>query len=191
MVRKLVMFYPKFTVLLLLFIFLSGSLYGQGQGLEMAYYQVLQKTERLENSGNYQAAYQSWNELDTKDLNRDQKAQRAFKMAYLGLVLGYKEGPGAMRRFVREYPSAPEVKRAYTTVGHYYFTKGQYANALAWYKDAEGFHELTDQHQFEIAYAHFKLGNFSQATRFFGPLENSPHYGSRALYYSAYVDYEN
>lgn len=191
MVRKLVMFYPKFTVLLLLFIFLSGSLYGQGQGLEMAYYQVLQKTERLENSGNYQAAYQSWNELDTKDLNRDQKAQRAFKMAYLGLVVGYKEGPGAMRRFVREYPSAPEVKRAYTTVGHYYFTKGQYANALAWYKDAEGFHELTDQHQFEIAYAHFKLGNFSQATRFFGPLENSPHYGSRALYYSAYVDYEN
>jgi len=191
MVRKLAMFYPKFSLLLLLFISISGNLYGQGQALEMAYYQVLQKAERLENSGNYEAAYQSWNELDASDLSLDQNAQRAFKMAYLGLVVGYKEGPGAMKRFVREYPSAPEVKRAYTTVGHYYFTKGQYANALAWYKEAEGFQALTEQHEFEIAYAHFKLGNFSEAKRFFGPLESSPNYGSRALYYSAYIDYQN
>ena len=191
MVRKLIMFYPKIVLLLLLFTAPAWRLYGQGQALELAYYQVLQKAERLENNGNFEAAYQNWSELDVKDLSLDQKGQRAFKMAYLGLVVGYKEGPGAMRRFVRDYPSAPEVKRAYTTVGEYYFSKGQYANALAWYKEAEAFQELTEQHQFEVAYAHFKLGNFSEATDFFDALQNSTLYGSSALYYGAHIDYQN
>lgn len=186
-----IMFYKKLALLLILIIPASNRLHAQGQALDMAYYQTLQKAERLQNSGNYQAAYQKWQGLDPQDLSLDQKAQRAFNMAYLGLVAGYKDAPGAMRRFVRDFPSAPEVNRAYTMVGHYYFTKAQYANALAWYKEAESFNQLSNQHRYEIAFANFKLGNTAESARFFSPLITDAEYGPRAVYYLAFIEYKN
>ena len=182
----------RLSKVLFLFVFmsLSDGLMAQGQGLEIDFYSVLQKSERLENSENFEAAYQKWSDLQAGDLSRDQKAQRAFKMAYLGLVAGYKEAPGAMRRFVRDYPSAPEVNRAYTTVGQYYFSKGQYANALAWYREAEVATALTEQHQFEMGYAYFKLGNYKESAGIFEHLESSEFYGPKSLYYTAFIDYK-
>ena len=191
MVPKTSMFYIKQFFLLLFAVPVSLVLNAQGQALDMTYYQTMQKGERLHNSGNYQAAYQKWDALNPQDLSLDQKAQRAFNMAYLGLLIGYKEAPVAMRRFVRDYPSAPEVNRAYTMVGHYYFTKAQYANALTWYQEAKDFNEYTDQDQYEMAYAHFELGHKSEAARFFAPLVNTASYGARALYYLAFIEYQN
>lgn len=191
MVPKNIKFSLKIALLLVLIIPVSSRLYAQGQVLDMTYYQVLHQAERLQNSGNFQAAYQKWNALSPLDLSHDQKAQRAFNLAFLGLLIGDDQAPGAMRRFVRDYPSAPEVNRAYTMVGHYYFTKAQYANALAWFQEAKDFNELSYQHQYELAYAHFKLGNTAQATQFFTPLVNVTDFSSRALYYLAFIDYQN
>lgn len=191
MVPKNIMLYCKLTLMILLLATVQNGLNAQGQALDMTYYQVLQKAERLQNSGNFQAAYQQWNALNPKELSVDQRAQRAFNLAYLGLVIGHEDAPSAMRRFVRDYPSAPEVNRAYAMVGHYYFTKAQYANALAWYKEAEDFNEMSQQNRFEMAYAHFVLGDKSNAAALFSSLSSSAEFGVESLYYLAFIDYQN
>ena len=191
MVLKNIIFCVKLALWLTLFSLVSNRLYAQGQALDMTFYQALQKAERLENSGNFEAAYQQLSALTIKDLSLDQRAQRAFSMAYLGLLSGYKEAPSAMRRFVRDYPNAPEVSRAYTVVGHYYFTKGQYANALAWYEQDKDTQQRTPQQQFEMAFSHFELGNAAKATDLFSSLVAHTQYDSRALYYLAFIDYQN
>ncbi len=191
MVPKTRMKSAQFMVMLLLMASVTSGLFAQGQVLDMNYHQVLHKAERLQNSGNFQAAYQQWSTLYNENLNRDQRAQRAFNLAYLGLVLGHQEAPRAMRDFVRDFPNAPEVDRAYTMVGHYYFTKYQYANALAWFKEAKDFNDLSQQDQYEMAYAHFKLGQTTQAADLFSILVSSTEYGSRSLYYLAFIDYQN
>lgn len=180
--------------LILVVLILLGTIQytiAQGQATALPYYRAQNVSARLSNSGNYEAAFQIWSDLNAEQLNREQHAHRAFQLAYLGLQANHPVAAKAMRQFVQDFPEAIELSRAYSLVGEYYFSKAQYANALAWYEEAENRESFSSKHQFEMGYAHFKLGHTASARALLLPLAQEGAYRDQSLYCLGFMDYQN
>ena len=98
-----------------------------------------------------------------------------------------------LEEFLRLYPQSSRCNMARYYLGNYYYTRGEYAEALDYYKlltvnDVE--YGQRGEFEFKKAYCHLMKGERSKAKEIFSRIQGTKSkYGTSALYYYAHIQY--
>lgn len=189
-------------------IFLSLAFFSAGAFAQLpAYFDINTKyknaTELLE-QGKYAAASSLFLEVENaKTIETPQSVRNSeisnlkinseYYRAYCALALDNDDAEQLFKRFIKNHPESPKAKQAFFQVGRYYFSQGNYQEALNWFTQVSSI-DLTGkedtEYKFKTAYAYFETKDFASAKPLFGLVKDEQSkYTEQAIYYYAYIAY--
>ncbi len=99
-----------------------------------------------------------------------------------------------LQLFIKEYPESVFKYKIYLRLGHFYYQKKDFEDALAWYNQlpaSEVEPEDLSEYYFKIGYSNFQLKKMSNAkSAFFEIKDGSSNYSAPALYYYSHIAYD-
>lgn len=142
---------------------------------------------------NYNGCIDQLVQLRNFQITPTEKEEASFYMALSMLHSDDDEAIAALTGFINEYPASPRRFEAIASCGDYYFTRGNYPEAIKWYDKvpAKALNEsLAADLSYRRAYSLLMLGNNVQARPLFTSLVGNNEYGAAAKFYLAYIAYE-
>ena len=117
--------------------------------------------------------------------------------AYYGAVCSEKlDNNDARRRledFLRRYPQSSRLNMVRYYLGNYFYSRGEYAEALDYYKlvsASEVEYGQRGEFEFKKAYCHLMKGDRATAKELFSRIQGTKSkYGQSAIYYYAHIQY--
>ncbi|MDN3670881.1 tetratricopeptide repeat protein [Echinicola jeungdonensis] len=163
----------------LLIFTLSGFLQVNAQsGLyQTAIEKDIDEAYELFHKNQYSAAKYEFEYLKEKDLSPSQRVEVDFYHALAALRIENPDGPGLMEKIRVNYPDDPKSNQASLLLGDYYFDQRHYKTALKHYGQFNTNVALAEQKAelwFKMGYAYFKLGDYTNARRYFDPVKKIP-----------------
>ena len=117
--------------------------------------------------------------------------------AYYGAVCSEKlnndDARYRLEEFLRLHPQSSRCNMAKFYMGNYFYSRGEYAEALDYYKQvtsSEVEYGYRGEYEFKKAYCHLAKGERSKAKEIFSRIQGSKSkYSTSALYYYAHIQY--
>lgn len=132
---------------------------------------------------------------NTTDMQQDLKTNSFFYMGVCAEKLDNQDAAYLLQAFIDRYPVHSYVTEARFYLGRYYFSRKQ------WKKVIQNFDEIYEneiqpeniaEYQFKKGYSHFMINDFDMAKSLFKKArEESGPYKNRAIYYSAFMAYQD
>lgn len=132
--------------------------------------------------------------LQMRQLNASalESEEALYYMAMATQYCGDDEAIDLLRDFCLRYPQSPRYQDVLMSQGDYFFTRGNYGEALSIY-DTVAPRALTDSRADDLtyrrAYSLMMLGQLDQANRLFDSLATTKAYGNAATFYKGYIAY--
>lgn len=176
------------------FLFVLASFFQSAESL------VAQPTLDLQSRFNHardlyeRGAYQAARAEFSKTLIKPYLAESKYYLASSAIRAGQADGEQLMTAFVKAYPFHVYAQRAFLEIANFYFSQGNYKEALTYYDKFEG--QMSPELIFNKGYCQFSLEQEDQAIKTFRQLDGgSSAYKNDAAYFRGYIyhsrgDYE-
>ena len=122
-------------------------------------------------------------------------SQSEEALYYLGLAsqgMGEDRAIDLFRQFLEQYPVSPRRADVMMSIGDYYFTRGNYGQAIQEYSMVNPIAlnpDRCDEMTYRSAYSYMLLSENKSAASMFRSLQSSPKYGNAARFYLGYLAY--
>ncbi|MFY0627354.1 MAG: tetratricopeptide repeat protein [Reichenbachiella sp.] len=117
------------------------------------------------------------------------QADLSYYIASSAVKGGQNDGEFLIKQFVKEYPSHYFAQQAFYELGEYYFDKGDYENAIKYFKQSNTSNK--DELKFKLGYSFFQLKNYSEALDVFSKLKGKGNnFEYDAAYFQGYIFYD-
>lgn len=141
---------------------------------------------------NYNGCLDQMLQLRHLDPNAAEQQDALYYVAMATLYSGDDEALDLMNAFLMRFPESPRTQEVTTAIGDYYFTRGNYGDAIHTYltvnPDALSL-DRADDLRYRLAYSYMMLGENDNALRLFDQLADTKTYGNAARFYKAYIAY--
>jgi len=138
--------------------------------------------------------YFKWVYENTTDKQQDLKTDSYFYMALCAANLFNDDAIFLLNNFIVQFPVNSQVSQAYFALGKFYFYKKNYKKTIETFdlvEEKEINKEILAEFTYKKGYSYFELNKFAEAkpllktaSQWEGPYQN------RAVYYLAYIDYQ-
>ena len=122
-----------------------------------------------------------------------QQSDALYYAAVCSEKLGNDDARWRLEEFLRLHPQSSRCNMARYYLGNYFYTRGEYAEALDYYKVItvqEVEYGQRNEYEFKKAYCHLAKGERSKAKEIFSRIQGTKSkYGTSALYYYAHIQY--
>lgn len=122
-----------------------------------------------------------------------QQSDAVYYAAVCSEKLGNDDARWRLEEFLRLHPQSSRCNMARYYLGNYFYTRGEYAEALDYYKMItvqEVEYGQRNEYEFKKAYCHLAKGERSKAKEIFSRIQGTKSkYGTSALYYYAHIQY--
>ena len=123
----------------------------------------------------------------------EQNADACYYGAVCSERLGNNDALYRLEEFLRRYPQSGRCNMARYYAGNYHYTRGEYAEALDYYKQVsrdEVEYGQRGEYEFKRAYCYLAKGDREQAKEIFARIQGTKSkYGASAQYYYAHIQY--
>ena len=183
--------------IVLLFVCLTGSLWGQTSHKYSGKYANFYRGEELFEKEQFSAARKVFTEvLDELDDHNDPMFIKArYYQGMAALELYNNDAISLLLSFNNDYPESIYKQSIFFKIGlHFYQTK-KYKDAIEWLERVVPFQLDTTyraEHAFKLGYAYFQLGDYPPARNaFYDVMNGKSSYTAPATYYFGHIAYEN
>lgn len=151
----------------------------------------------LFNNAKYGSAQQYFKQVyeSTNDMQQDLKTNSFFYMGVCAAKLDNRDAAFLLQSFIDRYPVHTYVTEAHFYLGRYYFSRKLWKKAIVQFDDIyenEIQPEKVAEYQFKKGYSHFMINDYDLAKSYFKQAsESSGPYQYRAIYYLAYLAYQD
>ncbi len=181
------------------FIYLSFLLGGLSVQAQQSYHYTQENKEfydavNLYNEQQYAVAQILFDKTKIKNNNDEIQAESAYYSANCAIRLGQPGAEQKISQFIYDYPTSSKQAQAYIDVSNFYFSQGDYDQALRY---AEKINEDIlspadkDRINFQKGYAYFNKKENSKAKNYLEKVDLEGTYGNQAKYYLGYISYAN
>lgn len=115
-----------------------------------------------------------------------------YYLAMATLYSGDDEAVDMLKAFLDRFPQTHRVQDVTAAIGDYYFTRGDYGEAIAVYTGVNAEALTADRREdvaYRLAYSYMMLGENDKALAIFEGLTSDKRYGNAARFYKAYIAY--
>lgn len=141
---------------------------------------------------NYNGCIDQMLQIRTLDPDAASGPEVLYYLAMSTLHSGDDEAIDLLNNYLTRFPQSPRVQEVTAAIGDYYFTRGNYGDAILTYStvnpDALPLN-LAEDLRYRMAYSYMLLGENSNAISLFDQLTATKTYGNAALFYKAYIAY--
>lgn len=151
----------------------------------------------LFNNAKYGSAQQYFKQVyeSTSDMQQDLKTNSFFYMGVCAAKLDNRDAAFLLQSFIDRYPVHTYVTEAHFYLGRYYFSRKQWKKVITQFEaiyENEIQPENVAEYQFKKGYSHFMINDYDLAKSYFKQAsESSGPYQYRAIYYLAYLAYQD
>lgn len=148
----------------------------------------------LYNEQQYAVAQILFDKTKIKNNNDEIQAESAYYSANCAIRLGQPGAEQKISQFIYDYPTSSKQAQAYIDVSNFYFSQGDYDQALRY---AEKINEDIlspadkDRTNFQKGYAYFSKKQNAKAKNYLEKVDLDGSYGNQAKYYLGYISYAN
>lgn len=146
------------------------------------------------NDKNYEGCLDQLLQVRNLDPVTAQQEEALYYMAMATLYCGDDEALDLLKEFMQCYPQSFRYGDVVVATGDYYFTRGEYAEALKAYQSVDP-DALTDDRREDMlyrkAYSMMLLGDNASARSVFSDLMSVKRYANAATFYMAYLEYSD
>ena len=178
----------------ILFILVQSFAFGQQTQKDSDPLAKFKKGKELFDNRFYGAAEQAFNDyLDTKDNNKDLRANAEYYIAISAMELFQDNAEALLNRFVQEYPENPKARLANYYLGKFEYREKNYEKALAAFEKVDP-SDLSDnelgEFNFMIGYSYFRKKDYAKAKSYFAKVKDIPGANMAiASYYYGNIEY--
>src|SRR5690606_29409284 len=146
------------------------------------------------NEQQYAMAQQLFDRTKINNQNDEIQAESAYYSANCAIRLGQPGAEQKISQFIYDYPTSSKQAQAYIDVSNFYFSQGDYEQALRY---AEKINQDilspndTDRFNFQKGYAYFHKKDNARAKTYLQQVDLNGTYGNQAKYYLGYIAYAN
>lgn len=184
----------KFSWLLIVFIFVKTlSVSAQKSAIYTHDSKDFDKALSLYKDNQYASAQIIFEKVKSATTNEELKSDCTYYVANCAIRTNQSNADLLMEKFVSDYPTSIKQNQAFIEVAHYYFTQGNYPQALQWFSKVDESNlsaKDLDKFNFQKGYSFFNSKNKKEATTYLNKVVNSTEYGSQAKYYLGFIAYE-
>jgi tetratricopeptide (TPR) repeat protein len=183
----------KFWQLLLLFFVFHLHLLAQKSAIYTQESKDFDKAVSLFKARQYVSAQFVFQSIKATTTNAELKSDCSYYIANCAIRTNQPNAEVLMERFVADFPTSRKQNQAFMEVARYYFTQGNYPQALEWFEKVEENNlsiDDLDAFHFQKAYSYFSVKDKKQATLFFNKVIHTMDYGSQAKYYLGFMAYD-
>ena len=145
------------------------------------------------NDRNYNGCIDQMLQLRNLDPTVVEQQDAYYYIAMSTLYSGDDEALDLLQRFLNQFPQSSRCADVKMAMGDYHFTRGIHSDALKIYAsiDPDGLTQgRVEELEYRQAYCHMMLGENDNALLCFDRLTASKTYGNAALFYKAYIAYQ-
>ena len=143
----------------------------------------------------YAAAQQIFDQVVPASVDWLTASDAAYYAAVCSEKLDNNDAYYRLEEFLRLYPQSSRCNMARFYLGNFYYTRGDYERALAYYRDvdaAEVEYDHRSEYNFKMGYCYFQKGDTQRAAKLFSQqIEGQSKYRASSLYYYAHIQYMN
>ena len=149
---------------------------------------------KLYNEQQYAIAQILFENIKVKNTNDELQAESAYYSANCAVRLNQPGAQEKLSQFIYDYPTSAKQAQAYVDVANFYFSQGNYDEALRY---AENINEVIlspadkDRYNFQKGYAYFHKKENAKANTYLQKVDLNGAYGNQAKYYLGYISYAN
>ncbi|WP_310379239.1 tetratricopeptide repeat protein [Flavobacterium sp.] len=184
----------KFSWLLIVFIFVKTlSVSAQKSAIYTHDSKDFDKALSLYKDNQYASAQIIFEKVKSATTNEELKSDCTYYVANCAIRTNQSNADLLIEKFVSDYPTSIKQNQAFIEVAHYYFTQGNYPQALQWFNQVDENNlnaKDLDKFNFQKGYSFFNSKNKKEATTYLNKVVNSAEYGSQAKYYLGFIAYE-
>ena len=181
------------------FLYLSFLLGGLSMQAQQSYHYTKEHKDfyeavNLYNEQQYAMAQQLFDRTKINNQNDEIQAESAYYSANCAIRLGQPGAEQKISQFIYDYPTSSKQAQAYIDVSNFYFSQGDYEQALRY---AEKINQDilspndTDRFNFQKGYAYFHKKDNARAKTYLQQVDLNGTYGNQAKYYLGYIAYAN
>ncbi len=144
------------------------------------------------NERNYEGCIDQLARLHSLNATPEQTEEAMY---YLGLAtqgLGDDEALIIFKKFLADFPVSTRRADVMTSIGDFYFNRGNYAEALAEYNKVNQLalnSARAEELNYRSGYSYLLLGEYDAAASYFRSLSSTEEYGNAARFYQGYIAY--
>lgn len=147
----------------------------------------------LYNEKQYVSAQFIFEKVKATTTNESLLSDCSYYIANCAIRTSQQNGDVLMEQFIANYPTSVKQNKAYADVAQYYFSQGNYPQALEWFNKVDennlSYYDR-DKYNFQKGYSLFTSKNKKEATTYLNKVVNTSEYGSQAKYYLGFMAYE-
>lgn len=169
---------------------LPATLNAQINSPEAAGY--LERGIQMYADGNYNGCLDQLTHMRLLDPTMLQSEEAHYYSAMATMGQGDDEALAMLRTFLARFPQSPRRQMVLTTIGDYFFTRAQYADAVRAYLKVDPATLAStdaDTRNYRLAYSYLMLAEYDKAEPLFDTLSKSAEYANAATFYKAYIAY--
>ena len=155
------------------------------------------RAEELFGKEQYSAARKVFREFITANNNPEDPlyVKSLYYEGRAALELFNNDAVQLLSEFNNNYPENIYKNEIYFRIGQYFYQNNKYVDASQWLKktDVRSLDTaFVAEYHFKLGYAHFQLGNFTEARNsFFEVKDTKSNYAAPATYYFSHIAYQN
>ena len=143
----------------------------------------------------YAAAQQIFDQVIPASVDWLTASDAAYYAAVCSEKLDNDDAYYRLEEFLRIYPQSSRCNMARFYLGNFYYTRGDYERALAYYRAVDASeveYDHRSEYNFKMGYCYFQRGDTQRAAKLFSQqIEGRSKYRSSSLYYYAHIQYMN
>ncbi|MEH0154161.1 tetratricopeptide repeat protein [Limibacter armeniacum] len=175
---------------------LSFSALGQDHVSQTDNLNLFENALDLYQKQKYSAARRLFSEYLSKDEQSERSVQAQYYLGVCDLELDHPEFEQEMSELIEKYPNHSLSLRAYTDIGSYYYSRGDYKKAVKYFRKNLRNMDMEDpanmEKAYQLAYSYFAVEQYDEAGKIFSFLKKGVHaYAYKASYYAGYINYRN
>lgn len=152
----------------------------------------LERGIQMYDDGNYNGCLDQLMQMRLLDPTALQSQDAHYYSAMATLGQGDDEALAMLRTFLARFPQSPRRQMVLASIGDFFFTRAQYADAIkAYLKVDPAALASTDAYtrDYRLAYSYLMLAEYDKAEPLFDSLATSSEYADAATFYKAYIAY--
>lgn len=146
------------------------------------------------NERNYEGCIDQLARLHNLNATPQQAEEATYYLGLAALGLGDDEALIIFKKFLADYPVSTRRADVMMSIGDYYFNHGNYAEAIAEYKNVNQLalnSTRAEELNYRCGYSYMLLGEYGAAESYFRSVTSSQEWGNAARFYLGYLAYVN
>ncbi len=187
----------KKTIILIVMLAAALGATAQRETAESRQRDLYRQAADLYQKQKYAAAQQIFDQIAAAQADRADvtTADACYYAAVCSEKLDNDDAYYRLEEFLRLYPQSSRQTMARFYLGNFYYSRGDYARALEYYRTvdvAEVEFDHRSEYNFKTGYCYFQKGEVQKASRYFSQqVGGRSKYAASSLYYYAHIQYQN